>query len=105
MHRLWDTDLVEWHSRNESFWLSDLAELDTAENGAAWMAGTVEDWATESLLAAREAYLIAGTDQRLKSGQKLGKEYFDTHLPVVRRRLCQAGLRLAMVLNEAFATK
>jgi hypothetical protein len=66
------------------------------------MAGTVEGWATESLLAAREAYLIPGTDKRLKSGQKLGKEYFDKHLPVVRQRLCQAALRLAMVLNEAF---
>jgi hypothetical protein len=105
MHRLWDTDLVEWHSRNEDSWLSDLAELNTADNRAAWMSGTVEEWATESLLAAREAYLIPGTDQRLKSGQKLGKEYYEKHLPVVRHRLCQSGLRLAMVLNQAFAEK
>jgi hypothetical protein len=67
------------------------------------MCGTVEDWATESLLAAREAYLIPGTDKRLKSGQKLGEECQAKHLPVVRRRLCQAGLQLAIVLNEAFA--
>jgi hypothetical protein len=67
------------------------------------MKGTVEDWATESLVAARGAILIPGTDQRLKSGQKLGAEYFAKHLPVVRRRLCQAGLRLATVLNEPFA--
>jgi hypothetical protein len=101
MHRVWDTDLVEWNTRSEDVWLAQLAELDTAENRAAWMSGTVEGWATESLLAAREAYLIPGTHQRLKSGQKLGKEYFAKHLPVVRR-ICQAGLRLAMVLNEAF---
>jgi len=67
--------------------------------------GAVEDWATESLSAAREAYLIPGTGKRLKSGQKLGEEYQAKHLPVVRRRLCQAGLRLAMVLNEAFREK
>jgi hypothetical protein len=103
MHRVWDSDLVEWHSRNEEFWLSDLAELDTAEHRAAWMSRTLEDWATESLFLARAAYIIPGTDQRIKSGQKLSREYFDAQLPVVRRRLCQAGLRLAMVLNEAFA--
>jgi hypothetical protein len=102
MHRLWDTDIVQSNTKSEDIWLTELAELDTAENQAKWMAGTVEDWATESLLAAREAYLIPGTDKRLKSGQKLGKEYFDKHLPVVRRRLCQAGLRLAIVLNEAW---
>jgi hypothetical protein len=55
--------------------------------------------ATESLQAAREASLIPGTDKRIKSGQKLSREHFDAQLPVVRRRLCQAGLRLAMVLN------
>jgi hypothetical protein len=69
------------------------------------MAGTPEQWATESLLAAREAYLVPGTTRRLKSGEKLGDEYQAKHLPVVRRRLCQAGLRLAMVLNEAFPYK
>jgi hypothetical protein len=35
----------------------------------------------------------------------LGKEYYEKQLPVVRQRLCQAGLRLAMILNEAFAEK
>jgi hypothetical protein len=105
MHRVWDTNIIEWNTRSEDIWLTGLGELDTAVNQAKWMAGTVEDWATESLLAAREAYLIPGTDKRLKFGQKLGKEYYDKHLPVVRVRICQAGVRLAMVLNEAFAVK
>jgi hypothetical protein len=103
MHRVWDSHIIQWNTRSEDIWLTELAELDTAENQAKWMVGMVEDWATESLLAARDAYLIPGADKRLKSGQKLGKDYYDKHLPVVRRRLSQAGLRLAMVLNEAFA--
>jgi hypothetical protein len=102
MHRAWDSDIIEWNTRSEDIWREELAALDTAENRKAWMTGAVEDWATESLLAAREAYLIPGTDKRLKPGQKLAKEYYDKHLPVVRQRLCQAGLRLAIVLNEAF---
>jgi hypothetical protein len=65
------------------------------------MTGTVEDWATESLLAARAAYQVPGTDKRVKSGQKLGDDYQAVHLPVVRKRLAQAGMRLAWVLNVA----
>jgi nuclease S1 len=55
--------------------LADLSQLDIEQNRADWMAGTVEEWATESLLAARAAYQVPGTDKRLKSGQKLAEEY------------------------------
>jgi hypothetical protein len=103
LHRVWDSDIIEHVSTSEEFWLADVAKLDTAVNRPSWMGGSVEDWATESLLAARAAYQVLGTDKRIKSGQKLGDEYQAVHLPVVRRRLCQAGLRPALVLNEAFA--
>jgi S1/P1 Nuclease len=102
MHRLWDSDMIERTSKDEQFWLTDLAALDTPEARDAAMKGTVEDWATESLLAARQAYQVPETGMRMNSGQKLGDAYLDANLPVVRRRLCQAGVRLAMVLNEAF---
>ena len=65
------------------------------------MKGTVEDWATESLLAAREAYQDPATGQRLKPGTKLADVYQEKSLPVVRRRL-PGRIGLAMVLNEAF---
>ncbi len=103
MHRVWDSDLVEWNTRREDVCLAELAELDTDKNRTAWIGGTVEDWATESLLAARAAYVVPETCVRIKPGQKLFREYYDARLPVVRRRLCQAGLRLAMVIDEAFA--
>jgi hypothetical protein len=104
MHTLWDTLIIEHVSKSEDFWLTDLAALDTAENRTEWMKGSVEDWATESLHAARQAYQVPETGVRLKPGQKLGDVYQDKSLPVIRRRLSQAGLRLAMVLNECFAT-
>jgi hypothetical protein len=69
------------------------------------MSGTPEDWATESLLAAREAYKDPRTGKRIKSGTKLGDAHQAMNLPVARQRLAQAGMRLAMVLNEAFADK
>jgi hypothetical protein len=64
--------------------------------------GMVEEWASESLLAAREAYQNPMTGARLKPGAKLGREYFEKSLPVVRERLYRAGVRLVNVLNECF---
>ena len=103
MHSLWDSGMIEHVCDTEDFWLKDLAALDTAEARAAAMKGTIEDWATESLLAARQAYQVPETGKRLKSGQKLSEAYLDANLPVLRRRLYQASVRLAMVLNQAFA--
>jgi len=102
MHRLWDSQMIEPAGQAEDFWLADLAPLDTPENREAASRGTVEDWATESLLAARQAYQVPETGQRLKPGQKLADSYQAANLPVVRRRLYQASIRLALVLNEAF---
>jgi hypothetical protein len=52
--------------------------------------------------AAREAYQVPETGQRLKPGQKLAELYHAKNLPVVRERLVKAAVRLAFVLNEAF---
>jgi len=102
MHKLWDTDLIERVSNKEDFWLTDLAALDTPEARQEGMKGTVEDWATESLLAARQAYQVPETGKRLKPGQKLTDAYVEANLPVARQRLYRSGVRLAVVLNEAF---
>ena len=64
--------------------------------------GGVEDLATESLLAAREAYVDPLTGQRIKSGAKLGLEYHNKNIPVVKERMHLAAVRLAKVLNECF---
>ena len=95
--------MIERVSRSEDFWLTDLATLDTPEARDAATKGTVEDWATESLLAARHAYQVPETGGRLKPGQKLGDAYMEANLPVVRQRLYRASVRLALVLNEVFA--
>jgi hypothetical protein len=63
------------------------------------MSGSVEDWATESLLAARGAYQDPTTGMRIRPGTRLGDAYQETNLPTVRRRLYQGGVRLATVLN------
>ena len=91
MHRLWDSDIIDRVRKDEAAWVIDLSELDTEANRAKAMDGKVEDWATESLLAARAAYQVPGVDRRIKSGEKLGDAYFNASLPVVRERLYRGG--------------
>jgi hypothetical protein len=79
----------------------DLFAMDTPEALAAAQKGSVEDWATESLLASREAYVDPATGQRIKPGAKLDEAYQAKSPPVAKQRLYRAGARLAMVLNEA----
>lgn len=103
LHRLWDSDMLVRAEADEGKWLEVLARMDTHEARARVMSGRVEDWATESLRAAREAYKNPATGRRITKGTKLGEPYQQANLPVARRRVYRSGIRLAMVLNEVFA--
>ena len=59
----------------EDYWLTGLAALRSPGVRQEAMKGSVEDWSTESLLAARAAYHVTETGMRLKSAQKLGGAY------------------------------
>jgi hypothetical protein len=62
MRRIGDSDLIERVSKNEEYWVADLAALESPE-------------AHKNM----------------------------ANLPTVRRRPYQSGVRLAMVLNQAFS--
>jgi hypothetical protein len=101
LHSVWDSGLIDHAGRGEVGWLAALVAMDTEDARRQAQADTVEDWATESLQAARQAYQDPATGQRIKPGAKLGDAYQTANLPVAKRRLYQAGVRLAWVLNEA----
>jgi hypothetical protein len=101
LHRVWDSGIIDKADRGEDGWLADLVAMDNDQARADAQKGSVEDWATESLLVSRAAYVDPSTGQRLKPGAKLGDVYQQRSLPVVKDRLYRAGARLAMVLNEA----
>src|SRR5262249_44611368 len=54
MHRVWDTDMID-RAGDSGHWMAELTTMDTPEARAKASSGSVEDWATESLLAARGA--------------------------------------------------
>ncbi len=102
MHSLWVGGLLMRMSDKEDYWLKELSVLPSAQSPEKTAGGKVEDWATESLLAAREAYVDPLTGQRIKSGTKLGLDYHNKNIPVVKERMYLAGVRLATILNACF---
>jgi hypothetical protein len=102
VHQIWDSDMLEL-GISEDFLVAELLRVTAPEYRLGWTAGTVEDWATGRQLAARSAYLVPGTDQRIKPGEKLGKQYLAVNVSVALRQLALASVRLAFVLNSAFA--
>jgi hypothetical protein len=101
LHSVWDSRLFEREYRDESALLADLSAAASGDSEA-WTTGTVEDWADESLAAARRAYRLPGSERELRPGSKLERDYLDANLPVARRRLAQSGVRLAAMLNSIF---
>ena len=105
LHRVWDAGIIDRAGRGDEGWLADLVAMDTDATRSQAQAGTVEDWATESLLAARAAYQDPATGRRIQPGASLGDAYQERSLPVVKQRLYQAGVRLAGVLNDVFRSE
>lgn len=101
LHRVWDSGLIERRDADEGRTHDRLKATFTPEFVRASSAGTVEDWANESLALARDAYVEPVTGLPLGPGAKLGDAYEGRHLPIAERRLLQASARLARLLNEA----
>ena len=102
LHRVWDSQIIDRHGVNEEVWMFDCNFLASPKLVAEWSKGTPEDWATESLQVAREAYCLPGTKAVMKSGTKLSDDYCRFALPIIQKQLAKAGIRVAWTLNEIF---
>ena len=103
MHRVWVSSTIEYVGRDEHHPLANLLAMDMDEARGKAQAGAVEDWATEKPAGdPRQAYRDPATGQRINPVTKLADDYQTWSLPLAKRRLYQAGVRLAMVLNEVF---
>jgi hypothetical protein len=100
--RVWDYQIMERHTTNEQVWLWDFDFHAKPKRVSEWSRGTPEDWATESLMVAREAYRLPGAKTVIQSGTKLGDEYYVAMLPIIQKQLAKSGIRIAWTLNEIF---
>lgn len=117
LHALWDEGMIEFTGLSFTEMTSFVMQGKTREQILAWRKGDVLDWARESKKIRSMIYPADVTpasgpmsvkqycrsDIKVpqESMPKLAYEYSYQFIPVVEERLFQAGVRLAMVLNEA----
>lgn len=95
LHSVWDSLLIE----NEKLSFSDFAELidhPTLYELRTWQGATYAEWVRESKDLRARVYQIGDG--------KLSYQYAYRNMPTVKRRLLQAGVRLAGLLNSIFAS-
>ncbi|XP_073000314.1 endonuclease 2-like [Typha latifolia] len=111
LHHVWDVSIIETAMRD--FYNKDLTtmieaikrnitdgwsdEIDNWENCRNKRATCANSYASESIhLACSYAY------KDVEQNSTLGDDYFFSRYPVVEKRIAQAGIRLALILNRIF---
>lgn len=103
LHSLWDSGLMRQLGGNDQSWVNRVEPLLTPQNVKAWSSTKVEDWADESLQAAKKAYFWpVGAKKPIPDQARLGEDYARMAEPILKDRLAKAGLRLADELNAIF---
>jgi hypothetical protein len=94
LHSVWDAGVID----NEKLSFSELAAFidhPTQQEIQAWQGSAPADWANESKAVRDRVYQIGDG--------KLSYPYAFAEIPLIKRRLLQAGVRLAGLLNSIFA--
>lgn len=94
LHRVWDSEIID--DKQLSFTeLSMFINHPTPEEVEEWQSTTVLDWAYESQALLEQVY-------QLPDDMQLGYEYSYNNWDLVQKRLLQAGVRLAGLINEIY---
>lgn len=93
LHRVWDSDMIDdtklsYTELAESLERPDEAKLKSIQ------AASINDWVKESMSYRKQVYDIGNG--------KLGYLYTYKNLHIVRKRLLEAGVRLAKILNDIY---
>jgi hypothetical protein len=94
LHAVWDEKLIDRRRLDDSAYLKLLEAEISAKNMVAGT-GTSGDWAVESRDLGRAALVKPGTN--------IDEAYYQANIATVNQRLEQGGLRLAKLINAAFA--
>lgn len=95
LHRVWDSDIINSLEMSYTELARELNNSATTEQIAEWQQASVRDWAYESVSYRDRIYDLPGN-------MRIGYEYRYHNREIVFKRLLQAGIRMAGVLNEIY---
>ena len=95
LHSLWDSKLIDHEGLGEA---DIVKQYDTATlpQIKQWQSDSPMEWIWESYQISSELYA------RVKPGEDIDKAYYQKYIQVTRKRIGQAGIRLAGELNKLF---
>ena len=102
LHRVWDSQVIERHTKNEQVWLWDFDFIANPRRVKEWSRGAPADWATETLQLAKKAYCLPGSESPMPNGAAIGNAYYRFALTTVQRQLAISGVRISFMLNEIY---
>jgi hypothetical protein len=95
LHSLWDTKMLE-HAGLNALQLAQKFDNATPVQIKKWQSDPQMIWAWESYRISSQLY----TEIDQLKGRVIDNAYYEEHLPIVQRRIEQAGIRLAGLLNS-----
>ncbi len=96
LHSVWDSSILEsGHKWSYTEWQQQIDRASATEQ-AAIVAGSVDDWAKETLAVAKDVYVYFQPDINIKYDEVA------QWTPVIEEQLLKAGLRLAHILNSIY---
>jgi hypothetical protein len=96
LHEIWDERIIDQVYPQPEDLLAEVQKKITATARQEWETGGPQQWAEES-------HRIAKTSALVPSGTALDREYLAQAVPVIREQVAKAAVRVAQVLNAAFA--
>lgn len=94
LHRVWDSQLLDQRQLSFTEWTNWLDAKITQDDIDAWGSADAKVWIKESTQIRDTIYP--------KDANKMSYDYLYDNLPIAKKRLQQAGIRMAAYLNKVF---
>jgi len=94
LHRVWDSGIIDEQKYSYTEYV-EWIHHPTDEQIAEWQAATIMQWVEESMACREQVY-------NLPENMKINYRYVYDNIELVNKRLLQAGIRLAGVLNQIY---
>lgn len=95
LHRVWDSQMLDQRDLSYTEWSNWLDRKITEQDIEDWSSTDPEVWITESTVIRDTIYP--------EDANRMSWDYQYEHLPTAKKRLQQAGIRIAAYLNAVFA--
>ncbi|WP_316798328.1 S1/P1 nuclease [Pedobacter frigidisoli] len=94
LHSLWDSRLLD----HQGLSIAELSSKDQIGRAKIrrWQRAAPVDWLYESYRISSKLY------EEIEANNKLGEDYYQSHIDIANKRIEMGGIRLAGVLNELF---